>query len=98
MSTKAYIVAMAAIFNGVFFSPWFDEAFKLCILALIVVLTLVVNIAVRIPKIWEIIIDRIVNEALQRVLMDPDLRKVVLKMHREQLKALKKGNENVRKA
>ena len=87
---------MAAIFNGVFFSPWFDEAFKLCMLALIIVLTLIVNVAVRIPKIWEIIINRIVDEALQKVLMDPDLRKVILRMHRAQLKALKKEDHNVR--
>lgn len=98
MKRQAYMIPLGAIFSGVFFSPWFDEVFKWAAAAMVVVLTLAFNVAFRIPRLWNAIIDRAATETLTKVLMDPDLRKVTLKMHEEQMKALKKGNPNVRKA
>ena len=70
MSTQAYIAATGMIFSGIFFSPWFDDVMKWTSFAVVIVLWLTINVAFRIPKLWNAIIDRAATETLQKVLMD----------------------------
>jgi hypothetical protein len=69
--------AIASICMVVYFAPWLDDLLKMYLVAMIVIITLTINVVFRIEAIWGWLIIKIEQEVLRRLLEDEDMRKIV---------------------
>jgi hypothetical protein len=96
MTGRTYIAALSSIGASIALMPWVEDALKVVMIVMFVIITLTVNVAFRIPKVWNSIVDRVAADVLHRVLMDKEIGKVIVMMHRRQLGRIKK--EQMKKA
>jgi hypothetical protein len=81
MSAKTYIASIVSLLAGVGFSPWIDDALKVIMLVVFVVITLTITAVFQIPKVWNAIVEKVAMDVLHRVLMHQDIQKLVMWKH-----------------
>ncbi len=57
--------------------PWVEDLFKLYMIAMVVILTLTINVAFRIKTVWEWIIEKALQEIIERLMEDEDMKKII---------------------
>jgi Flp pilus assembly protein TadB len=77
MTARSFGGALAMILMSVWFTPWLDELLKVYVVAVVVLITLLVNTLFWWTRLRETIINHLVVAIVQRVLMDPDIQKLI---------------------
>jgi hypothetical protein len=74
---KAYIAALMSIGTSVYIVPWVDELVKVYIIAVVILVTVFVNLLFWFARAREFIINHFVAAIIQRVLSDHDIQKLI---------------------
>ncbi len=57
--------------------PWVEDLLKLYLVTIVIILTLTINVAFRIKAIWEWTIEKALQEIIERLMEDEDMKKII---------------------
>lgn len=77
MTTKSYMISQATIGGMIALTPWLDELLKVYLIIALTLIIVSTNLLFRLKKVEDLIVERLVERALTRILMDKDVQEVI---------------------
>jgi hypothetical protein len=87
------IAGLSSICISLLLIPWLEDLLKIYLIAMVVIITLTINLAFRIEAIWNWIIEKTMEEILKRMMQDEDVKKIVKLRYDAMMEKIRTKNE-----
>jgi len=77
MRMKVYVAALTCVGMSVMFVPEWTELVKVYVISVVVLVTALINILFRIAWLREYVVNKLVTTAIQEILKDRDIQKLI---------------------
>ena len=76
MSIRSHIAANVTFISAIALAPWLEDLLKIYLIVAVILVAVTINIALRVAKIRDLIVEHVIQSVVSKVMMDKDVQEV----------------------
>lgn len=76
MSARSHIAANVTFISAIALAPWLEDLLKIYLIVAVVLVAVTINVALRVARIRDLIVEHVIQSVINKVMMDKDVQEV----------------------